>query len=96
MSQDFGSEVPKPHTEVLHRKVTRYLIVIPAPDGPIAKLLDTGREQLAELDANTEEVTTMLRGLAPVMGAAGADWDKALSGHSAEERASTAIYTLNL
>lgn len=96
MSQNYGNEVPKPHVETVHRKVTKYLIVVPAPDGPIAKLLDTGREQLAELDANTEEVTTMLKGLAPVMGAAGTDWDKPLSGHSAEERASAAIYTLDL
>ena len=96
MSQDFGREVPKPHTEAGHRRVTRYLIVIPAPDGPIAKLLDTNRQQLAELDANTEEVTTMLKGLAPVVGAAGADWDQSLSGHSAAERASTAVYTLAL
>ena len=95
MSQNYGSEVPKPHVAAVLRKVSKYLIVIPAADGPIAKLLDTGREQLAELDANTEEVTTMLWGLAPVMGAAGSDWDKPLSGHSAEERASTAIYTLD-
>ena len=95
MSQDFGRGVPEPHVQAVHRKVTKFLIVIPAPAGPIAKLLDTNREQVAELDANTEEVTTMLKGLAPVMGAAGTDWDRSLSGHSATERASTAVYTLD-
>ncbi|QCB48447.1 hypothetical protein [Hydrogenophaga sp. PAMC20947] len=96
MSQVFGGGVPEPHVQAVHRRVTKYLIVIPAPEGPAAKLLDTNRELLAELDANTEEVTSMLRGLTPIIGAAGADWDKNLSGHSAEVRASTAIYTLNL
>ncbi len=96
MSQDFGREVPERHVQALLRGVARYLIVIPVPDGPIAKLFDSSREQLAELDANTEEVTTMLKGLAPSMGADGADWHKKLAGHSAEERASAVIYTLDV
>ena len=96
MSQDFGREVPKPHASAVLRKVARYLILIPAPDGPMAKLLDANREPLAELDANTEEVTTMLRGLTPAIGAVGADWDRHLSGHSATERAASKIYSLNL
>ena len=96
MSQDFGREVPKPHAEAVLREVARYLIVIPAPDGPIAKLLDINRDQLAELDANTEEVTTMLKGLAPVVGATGTDWNKSLSGYSAGERALSRVYTLDL
>ena len=96
MSQDFGREIPKPHAAAALRKVARYLVVIPAPDGPIAKLLDINREPLAELDANTEEVTTMLKGIAPVTGAGGKEWDTSLAGHSATERAACEVFTLDL
>lgn len=94
MSQGFGHEVPTPHVQGEHREVTKYLVVISAPEGPIAKLLLADREQVAELDANTEEVTTMIRGLTPSVGAAEAEWDKSLAGHSSEERATAKIYTL--
>ncbi len=96
MSQGFGREVPVPHVQRTHRDVTRYLVVIPAAEGPVARLFLASREQVAELDANTEEVTTMIKGLAPSMGAAGPEWDRSLAGHSAVERAAAAVYTLAL
>lgn len=93
MSQGFGGEVPAPHNQTVHREPTKYLVVIPAAEGPIAKLLLANREQAAELDANTEEATSMTRGLTAVVGATGPEWDQALSGHSAAERAAAKIYT---
>ena len=94
MSQGFGHEVPTRHVQAGHRKVTKYLVVIAAPEGPIARLLLPDREQVAELDANTEEVTTMTKGLTPAVGATDAEWDKLLAGHSSEERAAAKVYTL--
>ena len=94
MTQGFGGEVPAPHVQAEHRQVTKYLVVIAAPEGPIAKLLLPSREQVAELDANTEEVTSMTMGRAPTIGAAEADWDKLFAGRSAEERTTAKIYTL--
>jgi hypothetical protein len=93
MSQGFGREVPAPHIQTAHREATKYLVVIPAAEGPIAKLLLANREQAAELDANTEEATSMTRGLTAFVGATGPEWDKALSGHSAAERAAAKVYT---
>jgi hypothetical protein len=94
MSQGFGREVPTRHVQAGHREVTKYLVVIAAPEGPIAKLLLPDREQVAELDANTEEVTAMTKGITPVVGATAAEWDEALAGHSSEARAAAKIYTL--
>lgn len=96
MSQNFGREIPEPHVHAVHRRVTKYLIVIAGPDGPAAKLFDSSRALVAELDGNTEEVTSMLKGLAPDRGSLGADWAQQLSGHSAEERASAMFYTLDV
>jgi hypothetical protein len=96
MSQNFGREMPPPHVQQVHRHAARYLVVIPGPDGPIARFFGANREPLAELDANTEEVTTMLKGLTPAMGAGDMDWSSKLSGHSPQERASALIYTLDV
>lgn len=95
MSQGFGSEVPAPHVHTGHRAVTKYLVVIAAPDGPIARLLLADREPVAEWDANTEEVAAMIMGRVFALGAAGAEWDSLFSGHSPEERATAKIYTLD-
>ena len=94
MSQGFGREVPAPHVQAGHRAVTKYLVVIAAPEGSIAKLLLPDLEQVAELDANTEEVTAMIKGLEPTVGAAEVEWDKLLAGYSLKERATAMIYTL--
>lgn len=93
MSQSFGREVPARHIQTAHREATKYLVVIPAAEGPVAKLLLASREQTAELDANTEEATSMTHGLTASIGATGPEWDQALSGHSAAERAATKVYT---
>lgn len=94
MSQGFGRELPARHVQTGHRAVTRYLVIIAAPDGPMAKLLLPDLEPVAELDANTEEVTAMIKGRTAVVGATEAKWDKLLAGHGAEERAAARIYTL--
>ena len=94
MSQGFGREVPTRHVQAGHREVTKYLVILAAPVGPIAKLLLSDREQVAELDANTEEVTAMTKGLTPAVGATEAEWDKPLAGYTSEERAAAKVYTL--
>jgi hypothetical protein len=93
MSQGLGREVPALHIQTAHREPIKYLVVIPAAEGPIAKLLLASREQTAELDANTEEATSMTNGLTPLVGATGPEWDHALSGHSAAERTAAKVYT---
>ena len=93
MSQVFGREVPARHLHTAHREAAKYLVVIPAAEGSLAKLLLANREQTAKLDANTEEATSMTNGLTALIGATGPEWDHALSGHSAAERAAAKVYT---
>ena len=96
MSQGFGSEVPQPHNQATHREVTKYLVIISNPEGTIAKLFLGNHEQVAEFDANTDEVTSMIKGLAPSFDATGKEWDRAFSNLSDHERGSASVYTLNV
>ena len=96
MAQVFGNEIPRPHSQTPTRKVTRYLAVIDSGGSAIARLFTDGREQVAEFDASTEEVTVMTRGLVPSTGADGPEWDRALAGHSASERSAARVYTLDV
>ena len=96
MNHGFGHESPSKHAQQSHRPVTRYLVVISSGGVPVARLLLDGRTPVAEFDASSEEVATMIKGLAPNRGASGAEWDQALAGHSAEERTEATVYTLDL
>ena len=96
MSQGFGQELPSRHAQQEHRKVSRYLVVIDSGAGPVAKLFLDSREPSGEFDAGTEEVTVMTRSATSSTGASGTEWDKALSGHSAQERAAATVYQLDV
>lgn len=96
MSQGFGHEMPPRHNQQQHRQVSRYLVVIASGAGPVAKLFLESREQVGEFDASTEEVAVMTRSASASTGASGAEWAKALSGHSAAERAAATVYQLDV
>ncbi len=94
MSQTFGMEAPSEHRAGSHRKPARYLVIIDAGGSMVARLFLDTREMVAEFDAAVEEVATMVDRLVPQTGALGPEWDHALSGHSAAERAAAVVYTL--
>ena len=96
MSQGFGHELPSRHNQQEHRQVSRYLIVISSSAGPIARLFLDSREQVGEFDASTEEVAVMTRNASATTGATGPEWNKALAGHSAQERAAATVYQLDV
>jgi len=96
MSQNFGIEKPAAHAQSLHRAPTRYLVLIDAAGSIVARLFLESREQVAEFDAGTEEVALMTKGLQPAKGAGAPEWDRALAGHSAAERADAEVYTLDV
>ena len=96
MSQGFGSESPRPHTQTAHRQPARFLVVIDSGGFAVARLFLESRELVAEFDAATEEAAQMTAGLVPTQGAGGAEWDHALEGHSAAERSAAEIYTLDV
>jgi hypothetical protein len=96
MSQGFGIESPRAHTQTSHRKPARYLVVIDSGGFVIARLFLDTRELVAEFDAATEEAAQMTAGLVPTKGADGTEWDRALEGHSTAERSAAEVYTLDV
>ena len=96
MNHGFGIERPPAHHADERRPAARYLVVIES-GGPVLALLFTELRQLAaSFDAGTEEVVQMTSGIHPLTGAVGTEWDHALGGHSAAERASAQVYALDV
>lgn len=96
MSQVFGRESARAHTQTTHRKPARYLVVIDSGGSPVARLFLDTREQVAEFDAATEEAAQMTAGRVATKSADGREWDRALEGHSAAERHAADVYTLDV
>lgn len=81
---------------LMHSTPARYLILIDASGAMTARLFDAKRAPLGDFDASSEEVAVMTRGLVGQPGAEGAEWDKALAGHNADERRAAEVFTLDL
>lgn len=96
MSQTYGIPTPGKHNVARLRERARYLVVIEAGGATLARLFLASRELVAEFDASVEEVPAMINGLTPEMGAQGPEWDRALQGHSATQRAGAKVYTLEI
>ena len=96
MNNGFGHEVPPRHAQQTHRQVTRYLVVIDSTNGAVARLFLADRSQVAEFDAGTEEVAELIKTASSSVGASGAEWDKALGGHTAAERVGATVYVLDI
>ncbi len=96
MNDGFGHEVPPRHAQRQLRPVSRYLVVIDAPGGPVARLFSAERVPVAEFDAGTEDVAEMIKGADSSTGASGDEWMKALAGHTAAERAAATVYVLDV
>jgi hypothetical protein len=95
MEHGFGQALPERHVQPTHRPVSRYLVLIASGEAPLARLFLPNFEQVGEFDATTEEVARMLQSLTPHIGASGAQWDAALMGHTAQERAAAQVYLLD-
>jgi hypothetical protein len=96
MNYGFGIERPSAHVQDSLRAAARYLVLIEAAGTVLALLFTEARALAASFDAGSEEVALMTRGLQPVVGAQGAEWDDALAGHSASERAAAEVFTLDV
>lgn len=94
--QSFGLPRPSPHVHRDHRATSRYLVLIESAGAATALLFTEARERVADIDAGTEEVALMTRGLQPALGATGPEWDRALAGHSADERAAARVFALDV
>lgn len=80
----------------MHQKPARYLVLIESAGAMVARLFDANRAHVLDIDASSEEVVVMTRGLTAMQGADGAAWAKALVGHNAAERAAAQVYTLDV
>ena len=96
MSQTFGMETPRKHSNTPRQPPARYLVLIDSGGNMVARMFLENYEQVAEFDAAVEEVALMTKNLAPEVGAVDPEWDLALRGHSTEERAGAAVYTLEI
>lgn len=96
MNDGFGHEVPGRHAQRTHRQVSRYCVVIASTDGTLARLFLADHTQVAEFDAGTEEVAELIKTASASTGAQGPEWDRALAGHTAAERAAATVYTLDV
>ncbi|MFO1340635.1 MAG: hypothetical protein U1F53_20845 [Burkholderiaceae bacterium] len=96
MNHGFGIEAHGGHPANAHRPPARYLLLIDAGGSTVARLFTAAREPAAEFDAGSEEVAVMTQRLSPSGGADAPEWDRALEGHSAAERAAAVVYTLDV
>ena len=96
MSHGYGNELPRAHGNTSPRSHTRYLVVIDSGGFMVARLFLESREQVAEFDASTEEVAQMIMHLRADSNAGDPQWDRALAGHSATERAQARVYVLEI
>lgn len=97
MDAGYGIERPAAHHSAEpHERPARYLVVIDAAGTGVARLFLDSREEVAEFDAGAEEVTMMTRSLLAARGATGPEWDRALAGHTAAERAAAEVYTFDV
>lgn len=97
MAQTYGIESPRPHAHEADAPAARYVVLIESASAGrrLAHVLLASREEVAEFDASAPEVLLMVQGLAGTVGATAAEWDAALAGHSAEERAAAEVYALD-
>lgn len=96
MNHGFGIEAHGGSPAHPHRKPARYLLLIDSGGSTVARLFTEAREPAGEFDAGSEEVAVMTQRLHPGNGAAGTEWDRALEGHSATERETAVVYTLDV
>jgi hypothetical protein len=96
MNHGYGIEPPSAHHHSPLQQPVRYVVLIDAGGSMVARLFLASRELVAEFDAGAEEVVQMTQGLQATHEAATAEWDRALAGHSASERAAAEVYTLDV
>ena len=80
----------------MHSSPVKFLIVIDSGGSMVARLFDAKRVHVIDMDASTEDVVATTDGIVPAHSGAAPEWDQALAGHSATERAAAQVYTLEV
>jgi hypothetical protein len=80
----------------MHKTPVKYLVIIESDGAMIAKLYDAHFKNENDIDAGSEEVAVMTRGLKPAKIGNDAVWSKVLAGHGEAERRAAEVYTLDV
>ena len=78
----------------MHSSPAKFLIVIDSGGSMVARLFDADRIHVIDMDASTEDVVATTDGVVPTNSVAAPEWDRALAGHSAVERATAQVFAL--
>ena len=78
----------------MHSAPVRFLILIDSGGAMVARLFDANRSHVMDMDGSTEDVVATIVGVVPSFSGAAPEWDRALAGHSAQERAQAEVYAL--
>lgn len=80
----------------MHKTPVKYLVIIESDGAMVAKMYDAHYKHENDIDAGSEEVAVMTRGLKPAKSGNDATWAKVLVGHGEAERRAAEIYTLDV
>ncbi|MBX3623653.1 MAG: hypothetical protein KF892_01465 [Rhizobacter sp.] len=80
----------------MHKTPVKYLVIIESDGAMVAKLYDANYKHENDIDAGSEEVAVMTKGLSPKKNGNDATWAKVLVGHGEAERRAAEIYTLDV
>jgi len=78
----------------MHSSPVKFLIMIESGGPMVARLFDANRVHVTDMDASSEDVMATIEGIVPTHTGAAAEWDRALAGHNAAERAAAQVYAL--
>jgi len=80
----------------MHKTPVKYLVLIESDGSMVAKLYDGRFAHVNDIDASSEEVAVMTRGITPERRANNAAWAKVLVGHGETERRAALVFTLDV
>jgi hypothetical protein len=80
----------------MHKLPVKYLVLIESDGAMVARLFDAQRRHVSDIDASSEEVAVMTQGLMPTRDANSPEWQLALGGDGAPQRAAAQVFTLDV
>ncbi|HET7793034.1 MAG TPA: hypothetical protein VFL64_06580 [Rhizobacter sp.] len=80
----------------MHKTPVKYLVLIESDGAMVAKLYDGAFAHVNDIDAGSEEVAVMTKGLTPTRDANSPTWAKVLVGHGEAERRAALLFKLDV
>ncbi|MBC7955848.1 MAG: hypothetical protein H7Y33_08275 [Cytophagales bacterium] len=80
----------------MHKTPVKYLVLIESDGAMLAKLYDGQFAHVNDIDASSEEVAVMTKGLMPQRDANNTVWAPILAGHGEPQRRVALVFTLDV